>query len=218
MYRYICQAVIFSRNIRASRWRLQPSFARRRGLQDKLRGVSNRSNRWGDLAPKTASTERRSARRLSQVEHLRVPEDWMPLFPGFTRVLPESSGSSPLRPQLSSRRHACRTTDERSDERRPDAAQITPSVRGGYTGSARKCRGTLGGLTQFASSRSLRARKLLILKRRDVGVVDRARLESEAGQLHRGTPTWLNAHEISDLTFQDCHPVCVRKPRCFLRS
>jgi hypothetical protein len=31
-------------------------------------------------------------------------------------------------------------------------------------------------------------------------------------------PTWLNAHEISDLTFHDSHPVCVRKRRCFLRS
>jgi hypothetical protein len=79
-------------------------------------------------------------------------------------------------------------------------------------------RDTLEDLSQSAGSESTRNRKSLILKRRDAGAVDQARLESEAGQLHRGTPTWLNAHEISDLTFQDCHPVCVRKPRCFLRS
>jgi hypothetical protein len=37
---------------------------------------------------------------------------------------------------------------------------------------------TLGGLTPFASFRSLRARKLSILKWRDVRVVEGARLES----------------------------------------
>jgi hypothetical protein len=47
------------------------------------------------------------------------------------------------------------------------------------------------------------ARKSLILKWRDVRVVEGARLESEAGHRHQRTPTWLNAHEISDLTFHD---------------
>ena len=60
--------------------------------------------------------------------------------------------------------------------------------------------------------------KSLILKWRDVRVVEGARLENEAGRRLQRTPTWLNAHEISDLTFHDSHPVCVRKRRCFLRS
>jgi hypothetical protein len=33
-------------------------------------------------------------------------------------------------------------------------------------------------------------------------VVDRARLESEAGERYRTTPKRLNAHALSDLTFQ----------------
>jgi len=51
-------------------------------------------------------------------------------------------------------------------------------------------------------------------------VVDRARLEIEAGQRHQTIPTWLKAQEISDLilTFQNYRLVCVRKPRCFSRS
>ena len=56
------------------------------------------------------------------------------------------------------------------------------------------------------------ARKPLILKRRDVGVVDRARLESEAGERHQVTPKRLNAQAISDLGPQNYHAMCVRKP------
>ena len=60
-------------------------------------------------------------------------------------------------------------------------------------------------------------RKWLILKGRDVRVVEGARLENEAGERHRATLKWLNAHVISDLTFQTYHSVCVHKPRCFSR-
>ena len=59
------------------------------------------------------------------------------------------------------------------------------------------------------------ARKSLILKRRDVRVVEGARLESEARQQHVVTPKRANAHAISDLTFSNYHVMCVRKPRCF---
>ena len=60
--------------------------------------------------------------------------------------------------------------------------------------------------------------KLLIpLNRRDVRVVEGARLESEAGERHQATPKRVNAHAISDLTFQNYHAVCVRKPRCSSR-
>ena len=60
-------------------------------------------------------------------------------------------------------------------------------------------------------------RNLLILKRRDGGVVDRARLEIEAGQPHGFIPKRFNAHAISDLILQNDHSVCVRKLRCFSR-
>ena len=49
------------------------------------------------------------------------------------------------------------------------------------------------------------ARKSLILKRRDVRVVEGARLENEAGQPHQATSTSVNAHALSDLTFQNDH-------------
>jgi hypothetical protein len=45
----------------------------------------------------------------------------------------------------------------------------------------------------------------------------RARLESEAGEQHQATPKRANAHAISDLTLQNDHSVCVRKPRCSSR-
>src|SRR5688500_3810640 len=50
------------------------------------------------------------------------------------------------------------------------------------------------------------ARKLLILKRRDAGAVDQARLESEAGDGHRATPKRFKAHAISDLTSRNVTP------------
>ena len=62
------------------------------------------------------------------------------------------------------------------------------------------------------------AGKLLIpLNRRDVRVVEGARLESEAGERHQATPRRVNAHAISDLSFQNYRSVCVGKPRCSSR-
>jgi hypothetical protein len=61
------------------------------------------------------------------------------------------------------------------------------------------------------------ARKSLILKRRDGGVVDRARLESEVLERHRATPRHLNAYAISELGPQNDSSVCVCKPRCSSR-
>jgi hypothetical protein len=58
------------------------------------------------------------------------------------------------------------------------------------------------------------ARKLLILKWRDVRVVEGARLESEAAERHRATPTHVNAHAISDFSPPNYHAMCVPKPRC----
>jgi hypothetical protein len=58
------------------------------------------------------------------------------------------------------------------------------------------------------------ARKSLILKRRDVRVVEGARLESEARERHSATSMRLNAHAIRDLTFQNDYSACARKPRC----
>jgi hypothetical protein len=61
--------------------------------------------------------------------------------------------------------------------------------------------------------------KLLIpLSRRDVRVVEGARLESETRQQHRATPKRLNTHAISDLTTQNDYLVCVRKPLDVLRG
>jgi len=48
----------------------------------------------------------------------------------------------------------------------------------------------------------------------EMSEVEGARLESEACQRYQATPKRLNAHVISDLTFQNDHSVCVRKPRC----
>ncbi len=85
------------------------------------------------------------------------------------------------------------------------------------TAEYKSYRGTLGFEGAFCDNLFRAVRKSLILKRRDVGVVDRARLESEACEQHGATPKRLNAHAISDLTFQNDHSVCVRKPRCSSR-
>jgi hypothetical protein len=74
-----------------------------------------------------------------------------------------------------------------------------------------------GGQTQFAVRSLDRNRKLLILKRRDVRVVEGARLESEAGERHQAAPKRVNAHPISDLTYQNYRSVWVGKPRCSSR-
>ncbi len=56
--------------------------------------------------------------------------------------------------------------------------------------------------------------KLLIpLKRRDVRVVEGARLESESPQQRQATPTQLIAYFLSDLAAHNHHSVCVHKPR-----
>jgi len=44
-------------------------------------------------------------------------------------------------------------------------------------------------------------------------VVEGARLENEAGQRHQATPKRVNAHAISDLTYQNYRSVWVGKPR-----
>jgi hypothetical protein len=72
----------------------------------------------------------------------------------------------------------------------------------------------LGDVSQFWDDTFAAARNPLILKWRDVRVVEGARLESEACEHHAATSKRLNAHAISGLTFQNDHSVCVRKPRC----
>src|SRR5512138_3504820 len=51
-------------------------------------------------------------------------------------------------------------------------------------------------------------------RRRDVGVVEGARLESDAGQQRQAARTHFIAHVFNDLTAQNDRSVCVRKPRC----
>ena len=72
-------------------------------------------------------------------------------------------------------------------------------------------------VSQFCDNALGTARKSLILKRRDGGVVDRARLESEAGHEHEAIPKRVNAHVISDLALENDHSVCVRRRRCSSR-
>ena len=55
--------------------------------------------------------------------------------------------------------------------------------------------------------------KLLIpFARRDVRVVEGARLENEAGQRHQAASTRINAQKIRDLALQTEHTVRTRKP------
>jgi dihydrofolate reductase len=54
-------------------------------------------------------------------------------------------------------------------------------------------------------------------RRRDVRVVEGARLESEAVERHRATPRDVNAYAISELALQNDSSVCVCKPRCSSR-
>jgi hypothetical protein len=51
------------------------------------------------------------------------------------------------------------------------------------------------------------ARKLLILKRRDAGAVDQARLESEAGDAHGEILNRLFAQSIQRLPATQCVPM-----------
>jgi hypothetical protein len=53
--------------------------------------------------------------------------------------------------------------------------------------------------------------------RRDVRVVEGARLESEARQRYRGSSKRANTHAISGLSSQNYHAMCVRKPPCSWR-
>ena len=48
------------------------------------------------------------------------------------------------------------------------------------------------------------ARKWLILKRRDVRVVEGARLENDSGELHRATPKHLFTQSIQRLPAAEC--------------
>ena len=60
--------------------------------------------------------------------------------------------------------------------------------------------------------------KLLIpLERRDVRVVEGARLESEARDRHLATPKHANAHAIRGLTLGNDHLMCVRTLQCSSR-
>jgi hypothetical protein len=82
------------------------------------------------------------------------------------------------------------------------------SLRVGSTrviaGSRLKCVEPPAGLGHNRGTNHCRlnseSRKCLILKWRDAGAVDQARLESEAGHRYRAIPKHLNAHAISDLT------------------
>src|SRR5438093_178209 len=69
-------------------------------------------------------------------------------------------------------------------------------------------RGTLGGLTQFPILRVNCCCKLLILKiRRDVRVVEGARLESETGDHHQAIPKHLVAQSVQQLPATRCSSV-----------
>ena len=77
-------------------------------------------------------------------------------------------------------------------------------------------RRTLGGVTQFATQFGFRAdplaRKQLIPKtRRDVRVVEGARLESDALEPRRDVPTHLFSRPFTDLTPRGCLSVFPRK-------
>ena len=61
------------------------------------------------------------------------------------------------------------------------------------------------------------ARNSLILKRRDVRVVEGARLEHAAGERHQTTPNRARIYAIRGLGFQNYHSACVRTPRCSSR-
>jgi hypothetical protein len=59
-------------------------------------------------------------------------------------------------------------------------------------------------LKEFCDHQSQIARKPSILKRRDVGVVDRARLESDSGEAHRVIPEHLLSQSIQRLPSTRC--------------
>ncbi len=64
--------------------------------------------------------------------------------------------------------------------------------------------GTLGFEGGFCDNQIRTARKSLILKRRDVGVVDRARLENDSGDAHRVIPKHFFAQSIQRLPATEC--------------
>jgi len=78
---------------------------------------------------------------------------------------------------------------------RPSAAILEISVSD---------RGTLEDLSQSSLSSSRSHRKLLILKRRDVRVVEGARLESDFGEAHQVTPKHLVAQGIQRVMPSRC--------------
>ncbi len=61
------------------------------------------------------------------------------------------------------------------------------------------------------------ARKPLILKRRDAGAVDQARLESAAGEERRAIPTHVTAYSLNELASKKDRSVCVGKSLCASR-
>ena len=96
-------------------------------------------------------------------------------------------------------------------------ANVSAARSGGPAVQSCSRRGEAVRAQSRAQSRFRRDRfpgKCLILKiRRDVRVVEGARLESEAGEQHRVTPKRPNAHGISDFTLENDRAVCVRKLR-----
>ena len=77
--------------------------------------------------------------------------------------------------------------------------QLPGSVRfgDGYTEMLGSDRSTLEGLAQFGFSAGTVARKLLILNRRDVRVVEGARLESDSGAAYQLAPKRTNAFPVN---------------------
>jgi hypothetical protein len=72
---------------------------------------------------------------------------------------------------------------------------------------------TDGLASPSAVERVTALRKLLIpLERRDVRVVEGARLESEVREQRQATPRYLIAHSLSDLAAENDRSVCVGKP------
>ena len=101
------------------------------------------------------------------------------------------------------------------------ASEETPARRRAYS-SARtpvSDRRPVGGVSQFLSQFRFRAdplaRKQLILKtRRDVRVVEGARLESNSGEAHRTTLERLVAQSLQRVSAVTSRSVCLRNSEC----
>jgi hypothetical protein len=85
---------------------------------------------------------------------------------------------------------------------------LRPAAAAGYTA---RCRPAFD--SGICSLNMLFDVQVVDSKRRDVGVVDRARLESESPEQRQATPTHLIAYALSDLAAQNYQSVCVSIPR-----